>query len=140
MTVDLCMAYMGMFVLVTLTLMQGHIGSGNQKFSVELFQQLSKQELFFYVTLTSQTFIWLDHLVLSLSPRWGTADAEIKCPPGGGTQGYQTFPLSEPVVGRNTALHAASAYMASTYLDYAFPAHSTSFSLNVFNPQRWNVV
>ena len=28
------------------------------------------------------------------------------------------------------------AYRASTYLDSAFPAHSTSFSLNFFNQQR----
>ena len=42
-------------------------------------------------------------------------------------QGYQRFPLSEPVVGRNVALHAVPAYRASTYLISAFPgfpAHS----------------
>ena len=54
-------------------------------------------------------------------------------------RGYQRFPLSKPVVGRNIALHDMPTYMASTYLVSAFPAHSTSFSPNVSNPQRWNV-
>ena len=46
-----------------------------------------------------------------------------------GAQNYQRFPLSEPVVGQNIALHAVSAYrVSSTYLVSAFLAHSTSFS------------
>ena len=35
---------------------------------------------------------------------------------------------------QNIALHAVPAYRA-----YALPAHPISFSLNVFNPQQWNV-
>ena len=42
-------------------------------------------------------------------------------------QGYQQFPLSMPVVGRNIALHAVPAYRSSPYLVSAFQAHSTSF-------------
>ena len=56
-----------------------------------------------------------------------------------GAQGYQRFPLSKSMVGQNIAVHAVPAYMASTYLVSAFPAHSTSFSLNVSILQRWNV-
>ena len=37
--------------------------SKRQKFSVELF---STTKQFFYATLTLETFIWLDHLVLFL--------------------------------------------------------------------------
>ena len=58
-----------------------------------------------------------------------------------GAEGCQRIPLSKPVVGSNIDLHALSAYKASFYLPIgsAFPAHSTSFSLNFFNPQGWNV-
>ena len=71
-------------------------------------------------------------------PQWGTADANIKPPtPLVGAQGYQRFHLSKPVVGQNTALHAVPAYRASTYLVSAYPAHSTLFSPNFSNPQRW---
>ena len=54
---------------------------------------------------------------------------------------YQRFPLSKPVVGRNIVLDAVPAYSyrASTYLVSACPAHSTSFSPILFNPQWWNV-
>ena len=72
------------------------------------------------------------------TPRWSTADAEIKGPLVG-TQGYQRFPISKPVVGHSVALRAVSVYMTSTYLVSAFPAHSTSFHPNFFNPQRLNV-
>ena len=45
MAVDLFMAYLRMLVSMTLTLMQGHSGGRQrQKFSVELFRQLSKQQ------------------------------------------------------------------------------------------------
>ena len=52
-------------------------------------------------------------------PEMGTADAEIKAPthpPLVGAMGYQRFPLSKPVAGQNTALHALPADRASTYL------------------------
>ena len=95
--------------------------------------------------LKATTAAW-DHLrmarVFTSAPRWSTADAEIKCPPPllpVGAQGYQTFPLYKPVVGRNIALRAVPAYRASTYLVSVSPAHSTSFSLSFFNPQLWNV-
>ena len=65
MTVDLYIVYTLMLVSITLILMQRH------KFSVELFQQLSKQQLeqalnllqVLFVTLSLQTFISLDQLV-----------------------------------------------------------------------------
>ena len=41
--------------------------------------------------------------------------------------------VSKPVVGQSIALHALSAYRASTYLVSAFLAHLTSFSPNFFN-------
>ena len=46
------------------------VGRQRQQFSVELFRQVSKRQVttvcdIVYVTLTLQTFIWLDHLVLS---------------------------------------------------------------------------
>ena len=73
MAVDLCMAYMLIGVSITFNLMQGHTGSARYKFSVELFQQQSKQQALnllqqtvvghFFVTMTLQVFIWLDHLV-----------------------------------------------------------------------------
>ena len=66
----------------------------------------------------------------SLTPWWGTVDAEIK-----GPEPRPRVPLSKPVVGYSIALHAVPAYRASTYLVPAFPAHSTSFSPNFFNPQ-----
>ena len=73
-------------------------------------------------------------------PRLGTVDAEIEPPPPMlGAQGYQMFPISKTVVGPNIAVYAAPTYKAYTYLVSAFPAHSTSFSPNVSNPQRWNV-
>ena len=42
---------------------------------------------------------------------------------------------------RDKAFHAVPSDRASTYLVSAILAQSTSFSLNVFNPQRerWNV-
>ena len=54
--------------------------------------------------------------------QWGAADAEIKYPPG-----LSRFPLSKLAVGQNTASHAVPAYRASTYIVYAFPAHSFIF-------------
>ena len=48
-----------------------------------------------------------------------------------GDHSYQRFPLSKPLVGQNLALDAVSAYRAYTYIVSAFPAHSTSLSLNV---------
>ena len=70
--VDRYVAYMLILGLMTLTWVQGHsvVGWKRQKFSVQLFRQQSKQqalnllqrEAIFYVTLTLQTFIWLDHL------------------------------------------------------------------------------
>ena len=71
-------------------------------------------------------------------PPRGTTDAEIECPSGVS----QRFLFCKPVAGRNIALHAVPSYMVSmpTYL-YSFclpvSAHSTSFSLHVFNHQRW---
>ena len=56
-----------------------------------------------------------------------------------GAQGYQRFTFSKSVVGRHIALHVVPTYRACAYLVSAFPAHSTSVSLNVFNRQRWNV-
>ena len=56
-----------------------------------------------------------------------------------GAQGYRRFPISEPVVGRNIALNAVPVSVYMAYLVSAFPAHSTSFSLNFFSPGRWNV-
>ena len=53
-----------------------------------------------------------------------------------GAQGYESVPISKPVVGQNIALHAMPAYRASTYLVSVFTAHSTSFSPNVVNPQQ----
>ena len=52
------------------------------------------------------------------SPRWGTTDAEIKVPPPPpvGDQGYQRFPLSKYVVGRNIALHAVPVYLPTQCL------------------------
>ena len=38
-TVDLCMAYMLMLILITLTLMQGHSGSAEENFHLELSRQ-----------------------------------------------------------------------------------------------------
>ena len=43
MAVDLCMAHVPMPVLMTLTLVQSIVGWQRQQFSVEQFQQLSKQ-------------------------------------------------------------------------------------------------
>ena len=60
-------------------------------------------------------------------------------PPPTCQKGYQKFPLSKLVVGQYIALHAVPAYRAFTYLVSGFLAHSTSFSLNFFNPQWWNV-
>ena len=57
-------------------------------------------------------------------------DAENKDPLVGAQ-----FPLSKPVV----ALHAASAYGASTYLVSAFLAHSALFFPNFSNPEEWHV-
>ena len=73
--------------------------------------------------------------------RWGTADAEIKAPlPLVEAQGYQRFPIfAKHVVGQSIAYDAVPAYRDSPYLIAAFPAHSTSFSPNLFNRQRWNV-
>ena len=56
--------------------------------------------------------------------------------PLAGAHPYQRFPLSKPVVSRIVALHAVPVYRASTYVVSAFPAHSTSFGLDFFNPQR----
>ena len=52
-------------------------------------------------------------------PWWGTADAEMKVPPGW-VQCHPTFPLSisKPGVGQNIALRAATADTS------AFPIHS----------------
>ena len=72
--------------------------------------------------------------VSSLLPHGGVPRMQKLMAPNGGSEGYRRFPLSKPVVGRNIALHAVSAYRASTYLVSAFPAHSTSFFLNVFKP------
>ena len=38
-----------------------------------------------------------------------------------GIQGYQTFPLSKPVVGRSIALHAVSVYRASDIPSFCNP-------------------
>ena len=56
--------------------------------------------------------------------RWGTEDAEIKCP-------CQSFPVSKPVIGWNIALHAVPAYRASTYLVYCLPS-SVNFIYSQF--------
>ena len=59
-------------------------------------------------------------VTLRMTPRRGTADADIKAthphPPLVGAHGYHRFPLSKPVVGPNIALHAVSAYRATAYL------------------------
>ena len=58
------MTYLLMFVSTTLTLKQGHGGSSKGKnLELNYFRQPSN---FFYATLTLETFIWLDHLVLFL--------------------------------------------------------------------------
>ena len=48
--------------------------------------------------------------------------------------GYQRFPLSKPVVGRDVALHGVPALLGGllSYLVSAFTAHSTSFSIYFF--------
>ena len=52
-------------------------------------------------------------------PAVGTADAEIKVPPGGIPGLYQRFT-------QNVALHAGPADRTSTYLVLLFPLHSSS--------------
>ena len=70
----------------------------------------------------------------------GTANAEKLSAPLVGAQGYQTSPLSKPVVGRNIALHAVAAYRAFIPT-YFLPSRfiQISFPLHFFNPQGWNV-
>ena len=75
MPVDLWMPYiyiyMLMLTLMTLTLMQGHSGSAmakNQHLMVPATEQAISIKIaatvgHFYVTLTLQLVIWLDHLV-----------------------------------------------------------------------------
>ena len=78
----------------------------------------------------------------SVGPAMGYRRMQKTSAPLVGAQGYQMFPLSKPVVGRDIALHAVPVTWLlnpSTCLVFAFPAHSTSFTLNFFNPQRWNV-
>ena len=64
--------------------------------------------------------------------------AEINRPPGR-SPGLSKVPSFKHVVGWNIAVHAVSAYRASTYLVPAFPTHSTSFSPYFSYPQRRNV-
>ena len=81
MTIDLFMAYALMLVWMTLTLMQGHSGSAKAKIQCWILsttKQATRIKLaktvdlffFFYVILTLQTFIWLDHLVLLSKHLW----------------------------------------------------------------------
>ena len=69
MTVDLRMAYILLLFSMTLTLMQGHSCSAEEKnVSVELSRQLCKaivmlSSILFHMTLTLKTCMWLDHLV-----------------------------------------------------------------------------
>ena len=75
-----------------------------------------------------------------LCNKWWGRLMQILNAPLVGAQGYQRFPIFMPVVGHiYIALYAVAAYRASTYLGSAFPAHSTSFSLNFFYLQQWNV-
>ena len=77
MTVDVCMAYMVMLVWMTLIVMQGHSGSAKAtiqcwiisttKPATRIKLATTVSDLFFYGTLTLQTFIWLDHLGLCSS-------------------------------------------------------------------------
>ena len=53
-----------------------------------------------------------------------------------GALAYQRFPLSKTAECQNIALPAVPAHRAFNVLVSAFPAHSTSFSLNLFNRQR----
>ena len=72
-------------------------------------------------------------------PRGGVPPMQKLRPPWRGVQGYQMFPFYTPVVGQSIDLHVVPAYRASTYIVSAFPAHSTSFSTNLSNPQQRNV-
>ena len=96
------------------------------------------------IVLTATSRRWLtspEVIVLSSeAQRWGTADAEIKGPPGGNPGLSKVPSFSKPIVGEKIALHAVPAYRDSTYLVSAFPAHSTSFYPNFSNPQQWNVL
>ena len=71
-TVDLWMPHMLALISMILTLMQGHSGSAKAK-NLRCMLAATKQAISiklatttgqFYVTLTLQTFTWLDHLVL----------------------------------------------------------------------------
>ena len=72
MAVDQYMAYVLMLVSMTLTLMQSLSGSAKaniQRLIISISKQASSIKLatavgHFDVTLTLQTFIWLDHLFL----------------------------------------------------------------------------
>ena len=77
-------------------------------------------------------------LLLSILPRGGVPPMQKLSVPWWESRAIKGS-FSKPVVGRNIALHAVPVYMASTYLVSAFPAHSTSFSLNFFNLQWWYV-
>ena len=53
------------------------------------------------------------------TPRWGTADqTHTLKDPLVGTQGYQRFPLSQPVVGRNIVLEDAGVPFLRDFADF----------------------
>ena len=64
-TVDLCMVYLLMLVLMTSTLVQGHSGSEKIQSTHQRIKLATTVDNF-YVTLTLKMFTWLDHLVIHM--------------------------------------------------------------------------